>query len=84
VNNLNPAYRSSLHALTAMFAHGGMAISAAGRAAQAEIYNMVSRQAHMLAYVDAFRVLAIVFLFVLPIAAVLKTPSFKSAQVVVE
>lgn len=84
VDVLNPAYRSSLHTLTGAFVHGGLAISAAGRAAQAEIYNMVSREAHMLAYVDAFRVLAIVFLFVLPIAAVLKTPSFKSAPVVVE
>jgi DHA2 family multidrug resistance protein len=84
ITNTNPAYRFNLHTLTQAFAHGGMAISAASRAAQADIYNLVGREAHMLAYVDAFRVLAIVFLFVLPIAAVLKTPSFKSAPVVVE
>jgi DHA2 family multidrug resistance protein len=84
VTNLNAAYRSNLHALTGAFMHGGMALTAATRAAQAQIYNMVSREAHMLAYVDAFRVGAIIFLLVLPIAAVLKTPSFKSVPAVVE
>ncbi len=82
VNNLNAVYRSNVAAISKAFQHGGMAVAAAGHAAQADIYNTVQRESHMMAYIDAFRFLALVFLLVIPVALILKTPSFKSAPVV--
>jgi hypothetical protein len=50
----------------------GMSLVEAARQAPAMIYHMVQQQASMLAYVDVFNMMAIVFLAVIPVAMLLK------------
>jgi MFS transporter, DHA2 family, multidrug resistance protein len=74
VNALSQAYQNKLHALTVAFTSSGS--SGPGAAAQAHgmIYNTVQRQAAMLAFVDNFHMLGIVFFIVIPVLLLLKRP----------
>jgi DHA2 family multidrug resistance protein len=56
-----------------MMAHGAPAATAA-RQAYAMLYGMIARQAAMLSFVQVFRVLAVVFLMVLPLLLVMRRP----------
>src|SRR5258705_7496265 len=74
VNALSQAYQNKLHAITVAFTSGGS--SGPGAAAQAHgmIYATVQRQAAMLAFVDNFHMLGIVFFVVIPVLMFLKRP----------
>jgi MFS transporter, DHA2 family, multidrug resistance protein len=74
VNSLSRAYQNKFHAMTAAFVSGGS--SGPGAAAQAHgmIYGSVQRQALMLAFIDNFHMLGIVFFIVIPVLMLLKRP----------
>jgi len=74
VNTLNQAYQNKLHALTVAFTSGGSSGPGAASQAHGMIYTTVQRQAAMLAFVDNFHMLGIVFFIVIPVLMLLKRP----------
>ena len=74
VNAYSAAYRAKVNGLTVAFASAGA--SGAGATAQAHgmIYNVVQRNAVMLAFLDNFKLLGVVFFAVIPILLLMKKP----------
>jgi DHA2 family multidrug resistance protein len=69
---LDPPYQSTIQGLTqALIQRGSDAVAAASQA-QAMLYGMLQRQAMMLAFVDVFWLLAMVFLAVTPLVFFMK------------
>ena len=58
--------------------HGVPAVSAA-KQAYAMLYGMVARQATMLSFVQVFRIMALIFLLLLPLLLIMKRPPKASA-----
>jgi len=84
VSPLDGAYRSTLEAARQMFlARGADAVHAAAQADQM-IYNLVQQQAAMLAFLEAFKFLAIAFLAVIPIVLLLKKTRPAKTEIVAE
>jgi MFS transporter, DHA2 family, multidrug resistance protein len=72
MNPYNPVYRDALdRAAMAIQAHGASAPDA-GRQAQALLYGSMLRQSNMLAFSDAFWVMAVLFLAVVPLMFFMK------------
>jgi DHA2 family multidrug resistance protein len=82
--NIN-AYRPQVQAMTSglqhnMMAHGADPVTAT-RQSYIAMWGMVQQQAAMVAFVDTFRALAVVFLLVLPLLLVMKRPKHHSKGV---
>jgi DHA2 family multidrug resistance protein len=74
VNPYNPRTQVFLKGVQAtMIAHGSDPDTAVGQSYGA-IWGIVERQASMLAFVDTFRAMAVVFLLMLPLLSVMKRP----------
>jgi DHA2 family multidrug resistance protein len=74
VNNMNPALRTMTSGTTLrLISHGSNAFAAAAQS-RGMIYNMVQRQAAMLAFLDNFKILGIVFLAVIPVLLLMRKP----------
>ena len=67
----DPAFTRQLHAAQAMLARHGDSVTAMHRA-YALIYNMLNQQAHLWAFVDTFRVFALIVLCCLPLIFLFK------------
>ena len=81
----SPIYLRALHGLAGILHHAGLSTLHALHVAQAVLYARLRTHAYMLGYMDAYHDLAILFLLVIPVAMLLRTPSFKkSASAVVE
>ena len=77
-------YRESLAGAAATLrSHGSSAIDA-GRQAQGMIYGSMVRQSSMLAFADAFWVMGVLFLLVIPLMFMIKKVRPSAGQVVVE
>jgi MFS transporter, DHA2 family, multidrug resistance protein len=74
VNPFSEAYRSLLNGLTASLMSSGASLADATAKATGMIYGMVQRQATMLAFLENFKILGIVFLVVIPVLMLLKRP----------
>ncbi|HET9802181.1 MAG TPA: DHA2 family efflux MFS transporter permease subunit [Candidatus Acidoferrum sp.] len=74
VNPFSLAYHRVLAGFTATFASGGSSGPDAASRAAGAVYGVVQRQAAMLAFLDNFKFLGIVFLIVLPVLLLLKRP----------
>jgi DHA2 family multidrug resistance protein len=74
VNPFSEAYRNMLAGLKASLMASGASIADATAKATGMINGMVQRQAAMLAFLDNFKLLGVVFLIVLPILLMLKKP----------
>jgi len=61
-----------LHAATGMLIARGSSASQAVHQAQGLIYGMVQREAAMQAFIDAFRLLGVIFLVIAPVMALMK------------
>jgi MFS transporter, DHA2 family, multidrug resistance protein len=76
VSNLTPgsaAFSERMNGLTQNFVNkGGFDIGTATTKAQALINNTVERQAHYLAYLDTFRLVALFFIVVIPLVVFLR------------
>ena len=81
VNPMSAAYQKLLASLTAAFSSAGA--SATGAAAQAHgmIYAMIQRQAAMLAFLDDFKMLGVVFFAIIPIFFLMKRPKMSGGAV---
>jgi MFS transporter, DHA2 family, multidrug resistance protein len=67
VSPLDGSYQSTLEAAKQMFLAKGADAAHAAQQAQQMVYDMVQRQASMLAFLEDFRLLAYVFLAVIPL-----------------
>jgi len=74
VNPLSQAYQNKFHAISAAFTTGGSSGPGAAAQAYAMINGTVQRQAAMLAFIDNFHLLGIVFFVVIPILMFIKRP----------
>jgi MFS transporter, DHA2 family, multidrug resistance protein len=81
VSDLNLAYHNTLNGIQFKLVHAGSTLAHATAQAQGVIYNTVQRQATMLAFLDDFKLLGIVFFAVLPILLLLRKPKAPTGSV---
>jgi MFS transporter, DHA2 family, multidrug resistance protein len=74
VNDYSAAYRNTMNGLQTKLVSAGSTAAHAAAQAHGMIYNTIQRQAAMLAFLDNFKMLGIVFLGVLPILLMMKKP----------
>jgi DHA2 family multidrug resistance protein len=78
VNNLNPALRTMTNGTTLrLISHGSSATTAAVQS-HGMVYNMVQRQAAMLAFLDNFKLLGVVLLGVIPFLVLMRKPRVRA------
>jgi len=75
VSSLNPQATNYLNTIRGALMMRGSDPSTATSQAYGAVWGMVQRQASMLAFLDTFRTMAIVFLLVLPFLFIMKKPS---------
>jgi DHA2 family multidrug resistance protein len=66
INNMNAAFRNNLSGFTTVFVSGGSSTTDATSRAYGMIYGVVQKQAAMLAFLDNFKMLGVVFFLVIP------------------
>src|SRR6202163_2062241 len=81
VNDYGSAYRGMLGGLQTKLVVAGSSLSHATSQAQTMIYNNVQPQAAMMAVIDNFKMLGVVFFAVLPVLLLLKKPSRQAGNV---
>src|SRR5579863_7200955 len=81
---LSGAYQSALQSAKQIFLNQGSDPVHAAAQAQQMIYNMVERQATLLAFLDSFRLLAFTFLAVAPLMFFVKRIRPKKTELVME
>lgn len=74
LNPLNPNFASGIARFAQQLMAHGMSQSNAMRAATAQLYRELGRQAQMLSYIDVFHVLMWVVIAVLPLVLLLRRP----------
>src|SRR5205807_7443261 len=74
VNPLSLAYHNTISGFTATFLSAGSSHAGATERATGMIYGVVQKQAAMLAFLDNYKMLGVVFLMVLPVMLLLKKP----------
>ena len=75
VNNFNPAARATFEAMRNGLMARGMDMASATKQAYAGMFGLVERHAAMLSYIDAFFLLAALFVLVLPLVLLMKKPT---------
>lgn len=74
VNTMNPAYRNTIRGTAMKLVSHGSSVSQAALQARGMVYGLVQKQAVMLAFLDNFKILGIVFFAVIPILLLMKKP----------
>src|SRR6266436_3015092 len=74
VNNMNPALKTTLAGFAASSISGGSSAYHSASQATGMVYDTVQRQAAMMAFIDNFHMLGIVFFVVIPVLMLLKRP----------
>ncbi|HET9839655.1 MAG TPA: DHA2 family efflux MFS transporter permease subunit [Candidatus Angelobacter sp.] len=74
INPYNPAAQSTLLAMKQAFMARGMDAATATQQANAAAFGIVQRQAAMMAYIDTFFLLAVMFIACLPLILIMKKP----------
>ncbi len=74
INDMSAAYHSMLNSTQVRLLAAGSSLADASAQAHGMIYKMVVRQAAMLAFLDNFKMLGVVFLAVIPILLLMKKP----------
>ena len=77
VTMTNPAASQMANAAKGWFMSRGMDAATATKQAYAAMFGMVAQQASMAAFIYAFRLLAIIFICLLPLILIMKPPSHK-------
>jgi DHA2 family multidrug resistance protein len=72
LNRFNPLYDQALGHAGRLLAQQGVPPAAASRAAVGQLYQAVGRQADMLSFIDAFRVLMFVIMALTPLVLLMK------------
>ena len=87
IGHLSPfdfGYQQMLEGAKQMLIERGVDAVQAARQAQGLLYGMVQRQASMLSFIDAFRMLAVLFLLMIPVMFLMKKSKPGKAPVAVE
>jgi DHA2 family multidrug resistance protein len=79
VNNYSLAYHNTISGLQTKLVSAGSSFAHATSQAQTMIYNTVQRQATMMAFIDNFKMLGVVFFAVIPILVLMKKPRGRAA-----
>jgi DHA2 family multidrug resistance protein len=74
IDPYSPGVRSALESLKAFFVSRGSDLATATQQAEAALAGMVRRQATMVAFTDVFRLLALLFVVMLPLILIMKSP----------
>jgi DHA2 family multidrug resistance protein len=74
VNTYSAAYHNMLNGTQMKLVAAGSSLAHATTQAQQMIYGTVQRQAAMLAFIDNFKMLGVVFLAVIPVLLMMKKP----------
>jgi len=74
VNSMSAAFRNTVHGFTNVFLTAGSSGPGAASRAEGMVYGVVQRQAAMLAFVDNFKMLGVIFFTVIPVLLLLKKP----------
>jgi len=74
VNSFSAAYHNMINGTQARLVSAGSGVAQAAEQAHGLLLNTVQRQSAMLAFVDNFKMLGVVFLAVIPILMLLKKP----------
>ena len=81
INPMNAAYQNMINGTTGtLMAHGANATQATSQA-HSMIYGVLERQAAMLAFLDNFKMLGVVFFAIIPIFFLLKRPKMSGGNV---
>jgi DHA2 family multidrug resistance protein len=81
INPMNPAYQNMLNGTTGtLISHGANATRATAQA-HSMIYGVLERQAAMLAFLDNFKMLGVVFFAIIPIFFLMKRPKMSGGSV---
>jgi DHA2 family multidrug resistance protein len=81
VNPFSASYHNMLNGMQVKLMAAGSSLAHAHAQAQQMIYGTVQRQATMLAFIDDFKMLGVIFLLILPVLLLLKKPSKQSGNV---
>jgi DHA2 family multidrug resistance protein len=74
VNDYSASYHNMLNGLQAKLVAAGSTVAHASSQAHGMIYNTVQRQAVMLAFIDNFKMLGVVFFAIIPVLLLMKKP----------
>jgi DHA2 family multidrug resistance protein len=81
VNSMNPALATTVNGTSAaLIAHGSGAAQATAQA-HGMLLNTIQRQAAMLAFVDNFKLLGVIFFAIIPIFFLLRRPKMSGGSV---
>ncbi len=72
VNASNPAYQAMVNGMSHRLTAAGSSAAQAAAQSNGLIYGMIHRQSSLLAYVDNFRMLALIFLVLIPLMFLMK------------
>jgi DHA2 family multidrug resistance protein len=81
VNSLSAAYQNMINGTQVRLVSFGSGLTHATNQAQGVIYNTVQRQAAMLAFIDNFKMLGVIFLSVIPVLLLLRKPKTQAGSV---
>jgi DHA2 family multidrug resistance protein len=81
VNELSAAYHNMINGTQVRLVSAGSGMAQASAQAQGMIYSTVQRQSAMLAFIDNFKMLGVVFLAVIPVLMLLKKPKTPAGNV---
>lgn len=81
VNTFSAAYHNMLNGTQVKLISAGSSLAHATTQAQQLIYGTVQRQATMLAFIDDFKMLGVVFFVIIPVFWLLKKPSKRAGSV---
>jgi len=81
VNDMNPALRSTLAGTSANLISHGSSVANAGVQAHGMVFNMIERQAAMLAFLDNFKLLGVIFFAIIPIFFLMRRPKMGGGAV---
>jgi MFS transporter, DHA2 family, multidrug resistance protein len=81
VNPYNTSTRMMLDGLKSAMVARGADLATATERAHALVFGLVARQATMLAFVGVFRLLALIFLLMLPLLLLMRSPRHRRSEV---
>jgi MFS transporter, DHA2 family, multidrug resistance protein len=81
VNAMNPAYGNMVNGTAGLLMTHGATLSQATAQARGMVMNMVQRQATMMAFLDNFKLLGIIFFAVIPVMVMLKKPQSRGGNI---
>ena len=80
INPYSDPTHSALEGARSLFLSGGSDLATATQQAYAAVFGIVQRQAAMLSFLEAFRLLAVLFLAMLPLLLLMDKPARRTPE----